>query len=156
MTTEREDLLALIEKLPDEKLRDARIGMEQLLTADADWRKRMQEEYQGICRRMAASLENVPIPAGSRSASNAGGGWQTDEVGVVLDPVFSDYWYEDDRATLVLQMKWTFGPQGFLVLIRVRRSEDGRSHVCAVQVAGPGRSILHEESFSVLPMASAD
>jgi hypothetical protein len=152
MKTQREDLLALIEKLPDELLLPASFAIHQLTAEGMEGRKQMKQEYKEICRRMMSSLEDVPTPAGSRPASDAGASWQTDENGKVLNPVFAEHWYEDGYATLVLQMKWTFGSQGFLVLIRTRMSEDGGSYLCTQEMAGPGRSVVHEERFSVLPV----
>ena len=154
MMTQRENLLALIEKLPDEKLLDASFAIEQLASANADWRKRLQEEYEEMCRRMVSSLENVPTPAGSRPASNAGASWQTDENGMVLNPVFAVHWYEEERTTLVQQMKWMFGEQGFLVLVRTRLAEDSGAYVCSLQIGGPGRSVAYEERFEVPPSAA--
>jgi hypothetical protein len=55
---------------------------------------------------------------------------------MVLNPVFAVHRYEEERTTLVQQMKWMFGEQGFLVLVRTRLAEDSGRTFARCRLAG--------------------
>jgi hypothetical protein len=149
MKTQRERLLELIDKLPDDKLADASFTVEQIAKQTIDFKARMRDKHLAIREWMEQSLKNVPEVLSSRPDLSGGESWTTNEKGEDLDPFFSLHWYEDDGVTHVQKQRWMFRGQGFLTLLRTRISADGKWYVLSLEVGGPGRIASHEERFPV-------
>jgi hypothetical protein len=60
MKTQRERLLELIDKLPDDKLADASFAMEQIAKQTTDFMVGIRDKHLAIRERMEQSLKNVP------------------------------------------------------------------------------------------------
>jgi hypothetical protein len=150
MKTQRERLLELIDKLPDDKLADASFAMEQIAKQTTDFKARMRDKHLAIRERMKQSLKNVPDVLGSRPDLNGRESWTTNAEGEDLDPFFTLHWYEDEGATHVQKQRWMFRGQGFLALLRTRMSADEAWYLLSLDIAGPGRIASHEERFPVL------
>jgi hypothetical protein len=149
MKTQREHLLELIDKLPDDKFAEASFAMEQVAKQTNDFKARMRDKHLAIRERMQQSLKNVPEILGSRPDLSGGESWTTNAKGEDLDPFFTLHWHEDDGTTHVQKQRWMFRGQGFLTLLRTRVSADGEWYVLSLELGGPGRIASHEERFPV-------
>jgi hypothetical protein len=147
MKTQRERLLELIDKLPDDKLADASFAMEQIAKHTPDFMVGIRDKHLAIRERMEQSLKSVPEVEGSRPDLSGGESWTTNAKGEDVDPFFTLRWHEDDGARHVQKQRWIFRGQGFLTLLRTRMSEDGEWYVLSMEIAGPGRLAAHKERF---------
>jgi hypothetical protein len=77
MKTQRERLLELIDKLPDDKLADASFTVEQIAKQTIDFKARMRDKHLAIREWMEQSLKNVPEVLGSRPDLSGGESWTT-------------------------------------------------------------------------------
>jgi len=148
MKTQRERLLELIDKLPDDKLADVSFAVEQI-GRTSEFKAHLISQAIEIRERMQQSLNNVPEIEGSRPDLKGGESWTTNERGESVDPFFAIHWHEDDGATHVQKQRWVFRGQGFLTLLRTKMSADGEWYVLSLKVGGPGRIASHEERFPV-------
>lgn len=53
---------------------------------------------------------------------------------------------------MVQQTNWVFRRQGFLIIQRMRLSEDGALYLYSEPIAGPQRASIHDEQFPVLQL----
>jgi hypothetical protein len=148
MKTQRERLLALIDRLPDDKLADVTYAVVQIGWA-SESKAELIRQAMDIREKMHQSLKNLPEVEGSRPELNGGESWTFNEKGEAINPFFTTRWYEDDGATHVQKQRWMFREQGFLTLLRTRMSADGKWYVLSLEVGGPGRIASHEERFPV-------
>lgn len=100
MKTQRERLLELIDKLPDDKLADVSFAVEQI-GRTSEFKARLINQAFEIRERMQQSLNNVPEIEGSRPDLRGGESWTTNERDEAVDPFFAIRWHEDDGATHV-------------------------------------------------------
>ena len=147
--TQREQLLELISKLPDDKLQAAYWAIERLTSDWSEKNERGKRELLKLAGGIESPLHDVQRAPGSRPVAGGGGISKDDEAGGIVDAVFTQHWYEDNDDTMVQQINWVFRRQGFLITHRMHLSKDGASYLCSEQIAGPQRTAVHEERFPV-------
>jgi hypothetical protein len=144
--TTRDELKALIDQLPDDRLESVRRLLDHNVNPrpprpDVERIMRRGQEYRGlVMQRFRETRKSGTISLAS------GGGISGVHEGIPYGRHGFDYW--DDKS-LVHQTLQNFDVQEIEIMERMSLSED-RTELCyTIELASGGRTIRHEERFPV-------
>jgi len=142
----RDELKALIDQLPEDKLRGVRRTLElnlnlQHLPSEMEQMKQRSREYKNsVLRKFQENRKPGTLGAGT------GSGFVSSHNGVPFGRQAFHYW--DDKA-LVHQSRQTFDGPEIEIMERLSFSADRTMLVCSLEISSGGHTVQHQDGFPI-------